>query len=420
MPFDTFSGKKILVLGGHVDEVIDGVRHYANHSRPGSHGQQAADVLRRQGAQITLIDRNINGAPMASTQQFLSAAKSAIEGAQYDAVLNLACIPSIAAARPSDKKLKVKKQAGTLVPMDVIGNADVAAALNAAGKGTPIAGYDQRQQWFAIGDAAITAALKNIADNSMEAPQATINILPGAVKTNTHGTLTGRKIIITSGSTAEPLSNHGDVITNFSSGAQGHAVAEALADMGANVVMVAGLTTVPDPLHPNITTLHTESARTMLDTVLAQLPADVYVGIAAVADFGMEKLTAMTLAPGEPTTLRLSQNPDILQNVSMHSSQRPSVVIGFAAETHDLLAYARGKLENKGADAICANEVGSMSANNGNQNQVTWVTAAGNEPWERMSKREVGQKIGDKIQFLLQRTDNKHNPAGADGNFGII
>lgn len=420
MSVDLLSGKKILVLGGHVDEVIDGVRHYANHARPATHGQQAANLLRRYGAQITLIDKNINGAPIGNTRQFLAIAKSAIEGTAYDAVLNLANVPAIAAARPSEKKLKVKKEAGSLVPMDVIGNADIPGALNDAGKGTPIAGYDQKQQWFATGNTAITAALKHIADNSIEAPQASINLLPGAVKPGSNGSLSGRKIIITSGSTAEPVSNHGDVITNFSSGAQGHAVAEALADMGANVVLIAGLTTIPDPLHPNITTIHTASARTMRDAVLAQLPADVYVGIAAVADFGLEHLAALTLAPGEPATLRLSQNPDILQDVSMHPSLRPPVVIGFAAETHDLLTYARGKLENKGADAICANQVGSLSINSGNENQVTWVTAGGNEPWERMSKREVGQKIGDKIVFLLQRTDAPSPQNSVDGNFGII
>ena len=420
MSADILFGKKILVLGGHVDEVIDGVRHYANHARPATHGQQAADLLRKYRANITLIDKNINGAPIGDTRQFLAAAQKAIEGTAYDAVLNLANIPAIAPAYPSDKKLKVKKEAGSLVPLDIIGNADIPAALTAAGKHIPIAGYDQRHQWFATGNTDITAALKYIAESSISAPRASVAPLPRLSRTSAPGALSGRKIIVTSGPTAEPVSNHGDVITNFSSGAQGFAVAEALADMGANVVLVAGLTSVSDPVHPNITTLHTESARAMHDAVLSQLPADVYVGVAAVADFGMENHKALTLAPGEKATLQLSQNPDILKNVSMHSSQRPLVVIGFAAETHDLLTYARGKLENKAADAICANEVGSTSTNIGNQNQVTWVTSAGNEPWPQMSKREVGQKIGDKLVDLLQRTDASSRKNSADGNFGII
>ncbi len=435
METETLNGKKILVIGGSAHEVIDGVRHYANHGRPETHGMQAAKQLAELGADVTLVTTQPHGEtpqgitiitkdgsnnPLVSAQSLLDAAAQQAQAKTYDAVLQLANIPAIKAAQQSEHKLKVKKEAGALVPMEVAGNVDVAASLQAPFSNSIIAGYDNQQQWFASGDAALAASLADVASQTVSAPlpaaQGNVSALP-----RTGGKLSGRKIIITSGPTAEPISSSGDVITNFSTGKQGYAVAESLAAMGAQVVLVSGPTHIPDPSHPNITTIHTESARDMHDAVVAQLPADAFIAVAAVADFGMAQPGKLALKPGERVTLELSQNPDILQSVGTHESKRPPVVIGFAAETHDLLTYARGKLEKKGADAICANQVGSAIVARGiDNNQITWVSAEGNEPWEVMGKSDVGNRIGDKIALLLQRKKSATVGSGSSGLLSML
>jgi phosphopantothenoylcysteine decarboxylase/phosphopantothenate--cysteine ligase len=200
------------------------------------------------------------------------------------------------------------------------------------------------------------------------------------------GELAGRNIIITNGPTAEQLTTGGDVITNFSSGKQGRAIADALSDMGAKVMLVTGGT-----------------ARDMLGKTLAQLPADVFIGVAAVADFAIETPLDLQLKDGEPHALQLTQNPDILQTIGQHPTLRPKVVIGFAAETApqpQLLEYARKKLERKGADAICANRVSAASPGS-DVNQISWVSKNGAEPWEAMDKHAVGRAIGGKIVEML-------------------
>lgn len=435
MEADSLKGKKILVIGGSAHEVIDGVRHYANHGRIDLHGLQAAKRLAELGAEVTLVTTRLNGEkpqgiaivsedsehkPLVSAESLLGAAAHQAQATRYDAVLQLANIPAVKAAQQSEHKLKVKKEAGALVPMEVAGNIDVVASLQASFSNSVIAGYDNQQQWFASGDAAIAKSLADIAGQTASAPlpaaQGNVSTLPRA-----GGKLSGKKIIITSGPTAEPISSSGDVITNFSSGKQGHAVAEALASMGAQIVLVSGPTQIPDPSHPNITTIHTESARDMRDTAVAQLPADAFVAVAAVADFGMAQPGKLALKPGEQATLELSQNPDILQTIGTHASKRPAVVIGFAAETHELLTYARGKLEKKGADAICANKVDSASGVfGGDRNQITWVTAEGNEAWQAMNKSEVGTRIGDKIALLLQRKKSVSAGGGSSGLLSIL
>ncbi len=419
MSMDDLKGKKILVIGGNVHEVIDGVRHYANHARPENHGANAADYLRGLGADVTLIDRDANGKSFANTQQLLNALQDAAQVREYDAVLNLANIPAVKPAHITDKKLKVKKEAGALVPMEVLGNVDIIGKLMRIFPDSPICGYNQQQSWCDTQDSELNGPLAQVAAaantpdvQAQSAPLPTIRA---------GGKLSGRRIVITSGPTAEPISDHGDVITNFSSGKQGHAIAQSLAAMGAQVVLVSGPTHIPDPQHPNISVIHTDSARNMRDAVLAQMPADAYVGVAAVADFGMENPGSLHLSPDAPHTLQFSQNPDILQSVGTHESLRPPVVIGFAAETHDLLTYARGKLEKKGADAICANQVGSAIAQRGSDNnQITWVTAQGNEQWEVMTKNDIGKRIGEKIALLLQRSRAGGTATQQNGNFGIV
>ena len=210
--------------------------------------------------------------------------------------------------------------------------------------------------------------------------------------------LTGKKIIVTSGPTHEPI-DPVRYIANRSSGKQGHAIAAALAKLGANVRLVSGPVAIADPA--GVTTTHVETAREMLAAVEENLPADAAVFVAAVADWrtadsAEEKIKKVA---GEgPPALRMVENPDILAGVG-HHARRPFLVIGFAAETQEVLKNAEAKLKKKGADLIVANDVshgsgiGGTGVMGGERNRVRIVSKAGVEEWPEMSKDEVAARL---------------------------
>ena len=217
----------------------------------------------------------------------------------------------------------------------------------------------------------------------------------------TSGTpLAGRKIIVTSGPTHEPI-DPVRYIANRSSGKQGHGLAAALARLGADVRLVSGPVTLADP--PGVTTRHVETARQMLEAVEAELPADAAVFVAAVADWrtmeASDQKMKKSAGEGAPT-LRMVENPDILATVGHHRN-RPFLVVGFAAETQDLLGNARSKLERKGADLIVANDV-SGDVMGGDRNRVTIVSSAGTDPWPDLDKDEVAARLAKLIAARLR------------------
>jgi len=217
---------------------------------------------------------------------------------------------------------------------------------------------------------------------------------------NAAGPLAGRRIIVTSGPTHEPI-DPVRYIANRSSGKQGHGLAAALARLGADVRLISGPVTLPDP--PGVTTRHVETARQMLEAVEAELPADAAVFVAAVADWRTAEASdqKMKKSPGESApTLRMVENPDILATIG-HHRDRPFLVVGFAAETQDLLANARSKLERKGADLIVANDV-SGDVMGGDRNRVTIVSPAGAEPWPELGKDEVAARLAKLIETRLR------------------
>ena len=172
--------------------------------------------------------------------------------------------------------------------------------------------------------------------------------------------LAGKKIIVTSGPTHEPI-DPVRYIANRSSGKQGHAIAAALAELGADVRLVSGPVTIADPA--GVTVTHVETARQMLGAVESLLPADAAVMVAAVADWRTENEAGEKIKkePGKGApTLTMTENPDILRTVG-HHEKRPKLVIGFAAETNDLIANATAKLTRKGADMIVANDVSTAN-----------------------------------------------------------
>ncbi len=211
--------------------------------------------------------------------------------------------------------------------------------------------------------------------------------------------LTGKTIVMTSGPTHEPI-DPVRYIANRSSGKQGHAIAGALARLGASVHLVSGPVNIPDP--EGVDVIHVETAREMQAAVEKHLPADAAVMVAAVADWRTASKAGQKIKkkPGEGApTLEMIENPDILAGVG-HHEKRPGLVVGFAAETQDVLANAGRKLEKKGADWIVANDV-SGDVMGGDHNRVRILSHAGVEEWPEMSKEDIAEKLAEKIAASL-------------------
>ncbi|GBQ06753.1 bifunctional phosphopantothenoylcysteine decarboxylase/phosphopantothenate--cysteine ligase CoaBC [Acidiphilium acidophilum] len=211
--------------------------------------------------------------------------------------------------------------------------------------------------------------------------------------------LAGRHAIVTSGPTHEAI-DPVRYLANRSSGRQGHAIAQALAEAGARVTLISGPVALPDP--PGVTTRHVVSAREMHDAVRAALPAEIAVMCAAVADWHVEPQARKLKKTGVAPTLTLVENPDILADIAHHPA-RPELVIGFAAETETLLDHAAAKRIRKGCDWILANHVGAGSdVMGGNDNEIVLITQAGADVWPRMSKTEVAARLTSRIIEALK------------------
>ncbi len=208
----------------------------------------------------------------------------------------------------------------------------------------------------------------------------------------------GKHIIVTAGPTHEPI-DPVRYIANRSSGKQGFAIAGALAAKGARVTLIAGPVTLATP--PGVARIDVETAREMAAAVEAALPADVAIMVAAVADWRVESAAQKIKKDGSgtPPVLRLVENPDILAELA-RSPRRPRLLIGFAAETENVIANATSKLEKKGCDWIVANDV-SGDVMGGAANTVHLITADGVESWERMAKGKVADKLAGRIETAL-------------------
>ena len=210
--------------------------------------------------------------------------------------------------------------------------------------------------------------------------------------------LAGRHALVTSGPTHEPI-DPVRYLANRSSGRQGHAIAGALASLGARVTLVTGPVSIPDP--PGADVRRVETAVQMLDACMAALPADVAVCAAAVADWHVASVsnTKLKKTPnGPPPALELTPNTDILATLAAAGPARPRLVVGFAAETDDMLSHAQAKRTRKGCDWIVANDVrpetGIMG---GDFNEAHLVTAAGVESWPLLPKSEVAGRLARRI-----------------------
>ncbi len=206
------------------------------------------------------------------------------------------------------------------------------------------------------------------------------------------GGLDGRHIIVTAGPTHEPI-DPVRVIANRSSGKQGFAVAEALAVLGARVTLIAGPVSLATPA--GVDRVDVETARQMEAGVSAALPADAAVLVAAVADWRVTPAPSKLKKTGGPPSLAWEHNPDILAGLTA-SRDRPRLLVGFAAETENVVETASAKRLAKGCDWIVANDV-SSDVMGGDNNAVHLITNAGTESWERASKTEIARRLAERI-----------------------
>ena len=215
------------------------------------------------------------------------------------------------------------------------------------------------------------------------------------------GPLSGLKALVTSGPTHEPI-DPVRYIANRSSGKQGHAIAAALTEMGAAVTLVSGPTQEPDP--DGVSVVHVETAVQMLKACQGALPTDIAVCAAAVADWTVDE-TGQKLKRGAGVpALKLAPNPDILAILSKPSKMRPTLVVGFAAETENLIENAKLKRAAKNADWIVANDVSARAGTFGSDsNTVHLVTAEGVENWPTLKKRAVAERLAERIAKFVDR-----------------
>ncbi|MBS4047854.1 MAG: bifunctional phosphopantothenoylcysteine decarboxylase/phosphopantothenate--cysteine ligase CoaBC [Alphaproteobacteria bacterium] len=226
--------------------------------------------------------------------------------------------------------------------------------------------------------------------------------------------LKGKRAIVTSGPTHEPI-DPVRYIANRSSGKQGHAIAAALAARGADVTLVTGPVSLPDPA--GVKTVHVEAARDMFSACFLDLPVDIFVAAAAVADWrvAVEAPQKMKKSGDLPPVLKLAENPDILRAISTtDAKRRPALVVGFAAETENVVAHAQKKLGSKGCDWILANDVSEGTQTfGGDSNAVHLVTANAVEDWPRMSKSEVAARLAERIAAAFNDQSKKNLKKGS-------
>jgi len=230
----------------------------------------------------------------------------------------------------------------------------------------------------------------------MAEPPAILEAIREALAGSGARPLEGKHAIVTAGPTAEPI-DPVRLLTNRSSGKQGYAIAAELAGLGCQVTLVSGPTALPAPV--GVRRVCVETAREMLTACEAALPADIAVCVAAVADWRPKPLGETKFKKGEagePPALTLLENPDILAALS-RDARRPRLVVGFAAETHDVESHAAAKLAKKGCDWIVANDVSVAGTMGGDDNAVAIVSSAGVERWDRMPKGQVARRLAFRI-----------------------
>jgi phosphopantothenoylcysteine decarboxylase/phosphopantothenate--cysteine ligase len=255
-----------------------------------------------------------------------------------------------------------------------------------------------------VGPAAGEQACGDVGEGRLLEP---VEIVEAATSLFSRRALEGRRVVITAGPTREAI-DPVRFLSNHSSGKMGFAIARAAADAGAHVTLVTGPVHLETPEF--VQRIDIESAQQMLDVCLEHAPnADLFIAAAAVADYRPVQAASQKIkkqASGESLSLSLVRNPDVLAQIAAHP-HRPSVVVGFAAETENLMEYAREKLERKGLDLIVANDVSREDIGfNSEQNQVLIITATQNEPLPMGSKQNIARWLVDRFADQINSIDH--------------
>ncbi|MBV8060568.1 MAG: hypothetical protein JO126_09330 [Alphaproteobacteria bacterium] len=403
-------GKKILVLAGYPQEIVDSFRHYTNDRISFAEAWAAVTSLRDAGAAVTVIAPHAqkpiiegvtgistlaNGQKIISARDLLQASLEYREKASADIVLQLAGLSSITCDRPVTYKIqKTGPERAQL--FDVSGNINLIGHLTAAFPHAVVAGYDAFQRWHGDGQYIPIPVLD------------TPGIVPASAPAmpDIADDMAGRHVVVTTARTEEILTTSGDFITNYFSGKQGQDIAHALARRGAHVTLISGPTFLPDVEHPRITTRHVRSARAMLavaEEVLLQ-DCDVFIGVAAVSDFCLPEPVDLRLAEGEAHTLALVENASIVGRAASHPTHRPPIVVSFAAQSPETVeAYATQKFKKLGANLTVANPIGAGTAiaRDPSRNQIILINAAGVERLPEMSKEEVAYAVATRVSHML-------------------
>ena len=236
----------------------------------------------------------------------------------------------------------------------------------------------------------------------MAEPMEIANAIEAHLGASSGPLLAGKHILVTAGPTREPM-DPVRYIANRSSGKQGYAIAAALKNFGAEVTLVSGPTAISPP--PGVNYIGVETAREMMTACENALPADCFVACAAVSDYrpAIETDHKIKKERGGLTNIPVEENPDILKTISQMKNGRPRLVVGFAAETDDMLCHAKSKRKRKGCDWIVANDVspGENSAMGGTKNAVTLISENGEEAWPEMPKDEVARRLAARIAEAL-------------------
>ena len=259
----------------------------------------------------------------------------------------------------------------------------------------------QSRQINIVGPGAGDLACGEVGDGRMaEVPDIIAALNRFFQKGNRQGPLARRRALVTSGPTYEPI-DPVRYIANRSSGKQGHAIAAALIAQGCDVTLISGPTHEPVP--DGVTLVKIETAEQMLKAAQAALPVDIAVCAAAVGDWTVENPAPSKIKKGaKPPTVKLAQNPDILATLSKPGSKRPRLVVGFAAETNNLIKNAKAKRAAKQCDWIVANDVGIGTGTfGGDHNTVHLITADGVEDWPSMRKQAVADRLAQRIALAL-------------------
>lgn len=219
--------------------------------------------------------------------------------------------------------------------------------------------------------------------------------------------LKGRRVLVTAGPTHEPI-DPVRYIANLSSGRQGYAIAEAARALGAETILVTGPVTLEPP--QGVIVRRVDTAQAMLKACEESLPVDIGIFTAAVADWRVANAASQKIKKqaGRPATLTLTENPDILRAIAKHSESRPELVVGFAAETENVLENAQSKRESKGCDWVVANDVSPATGiMGGTANSIHLITEDGTEHWPAMPKQEVANRLMERIASYFKTTGAK-------------